>query len=55
MVTAFGSRGKLNLDAVDTVDAIDEEDQDEDEGDLKTVLQFGNDRVVGDEALFPNY
>lgn len=47
---ALGGLRQLNLHAVHAVDAVDEQNQDEDEGDLQTVLEFGNNGVLGDEA-----
>jgi hypothetical protein len=41
---------QIGLDSVDAVDAVDEEDEYEDEGDLHPILNFGHDRIIGDEA-----
>jgi hypothetical protein len=49
----LGGGCQLDLDAVDAVDAVDEEDQDEDEGDLEPILDFGYERILGDEAGAP--
>lgn len=44
---------KLDLPAVDSVHAVDEENEDEDEGDLQTILQLRDERILAYESEQP--
>jgi hypothetical protein len=39
------------LDAINSVDTIDKENEDEHETDLHPILNLGDDRALGDEAI----
>lgn len=51
IVTAISKGGKFDLHPVDPVDAVDEENEDEDKCDLHSILQFGYQWILGDEAV----
>lgn len=47
---ALTSRGKLELNTVNTIHAVDEENENEDEGNLHAILNFGDEGVLRDEG-----